>query len=105
MLTKVGRAAALPNYGWPQRFSTRAIPRENCLALIGNSDRGESVGRDLLEAAIDDGLDRLPNGEGILLDPARTRKGDFHWERGLGHDLALAIDDDCLGIRRSLINC
>src|SRR4029450_8040642 len=104
VLAKVRRAPALPDHGWAQRAAGEALPRENCLTLVGNSDRRELVRGDLADAGADDGFHCLPNCKRILLYPSRMRKRNLHRHRGPRHDSRLAIDDDGLGVRRALVN-
>ena len=72
----IGGAAVLPDDGAVHRLPRGAVPHHGGLALVGDADRGDVLGRQagLFQRLAADRDRRGPDVLGLVLDPARGRE-------------------------------
>jgi hypothetical protein len=97
LVARAGRATVLPDDRAVQRPARRTVPKDDRLALVGDSDRRD-VGRLKLERPnllVRNGKLRLPNLRGVVL--YQPRLGVVLLELALRHgaDPACFVEDDC----------
>ena len=98
-------AGVLPDERVVDRLAGVAVPHQRGLALIGDPQAGDVVGRGVrcLQGLVEHFLGAGPDLLGIVLDPARLRKDLLVLLLGDGDDPAFVIEDHRPGARRALI--
>ena len=107
LFAEIRRAAVLPHDGGRERLSGFSIPENRRFALIGEPDRGDFLRPDARAAKrpVDAAARRLPNLEGVVLHPARSRivlSELFLFEPD---DLRPFVEEERAGARCALIKC
>ena len=91
-----GGAAVLPDQRTVQRGAGRAVPGDDGLALVGDSDAGERGAVDAggIERLMADAAGDLPDLVRVVLDPARAREVLPELAVGTAGDPAVAVEEE-----------
>ena len=97
----------MPDDGVVDGLAREAVPHERRLALVGDADGDDLLGRDSargerLAVALHLGGEDVAR---VVLDPARARIDLAEFAHRLGDDLPPLVKQYCAGTGRSLIEC
>jgi len=99
-------ASVLPYDGVRQRLTGTAVPKHSGFTLIGNRDRTDVIWRCCGGQNLFDDLElRLPNFEGVVLNPARLWKVLLKLALSRTNTLAMRIEQNCARASSALIEC
>ena len=96
LVTDLLGTGVLPHNGVIDRVAGVLVPHHGGLALVGDTDGGELVTVDagLRESLTNDLTHRLPDLDGVVLDPAGTREDLFELLLADRDDLPGVVEDD-----------
>jgi hypothetical protein len=102
---ELGRARVLPHDRVVQGAPGAALPQHGRLALVGDAEGGDLLGRDarVSECCVDHLARSLPDLRGVVLDPPGPRVDLRVLAPGHRDDLARAVEHDQPRARRALV--
>ena len=105
LVAVAGRDAALPDDRVLHRLAGRLLPDHRRLALVGDADRGDVIGRraGICHHLLRDRQLGVPDRLGVVLDVAGRREDLWKFLVGGGMDRAVRVEQDGAARRGSLI--
>src|SRR5699024_5027015 len=105
-LANIRRLSGLPDDGMIDGTACMLIPYDSRFTLVCNPDRFHLISADIIfgQHAGDDRQHGTPDLVGIMFDPAGVRKILFEFLLARWDDIAVFIEKNSPGARRSLID-
>src|ERR1700731_1607520 len=105
-LALASRAAVLPHDGVVDRVATAAVPQNNCLSLISDTQRYEiaHLRARIVQCAVDHVAHTSPNHHGVMFHPSRRREDLRELGARSAQQAALGVDDYCFSLSRTLVD-